>query len=96
MYDITTYGAVGDGTTNDAAAIQAAVDAASAAGGGVVRVPAGRTFLSGSVTLRSHVELHLERGAVLQASGRWADITVRPVTSAAKWAAFHASSRRPS
>lgn len=82
MYDITTYGAVGDGTTNDAAAIQAAVDAASAAGGGVVRVPAGRTFLSGSVTLRSHVELHLERGAVLQASGRWADITVRPVTSA--------------
>ena len=52
MYDITTYGAVGDGTTNDAAAIQAAVDAASAAGGGVVRVPAGRTFLSGSVTLR--------------------------------------------
>ena len=45
-------------------------------------MPAGLTFLSGSVTLRSHVELHLERGAVLQASGRWEDITVRPVTSA--------------
>ncbi len=76
---ITAYGAVADGATNNAAAIQAAVDAAAAAGGGRVVVPAGR-FLSGSVLLRSNVELHLENGAVLLSSLREADI--RPFRSA--------------
>lgn len=72
-YWITEYGAVADGVTNCAAAIQAAVDAAAQAGGGRVMVPAGR-FLSGSVMLRSHVELHLCSGAVLQSSLRPEDI----------------------
>lgn len=40
-YWITEYGAVADGVTNCAAAIQAAVDAAAQAGGGRVMVPAG-------------------------------------------------------
>ena len=44
-YSILRYGAVADGVTNCAAAIQQAVDAAAAAGGGRVIVPAGR-FLS--------------------------------------------------
>ena len=69
-YWITEYGAVADGVTNCAAAIQAAVDAAAQAGGGRVM---GR-FLSGSVMLRSHVELHLCSGAVLQSSLRPEDI----------------------
>src|SRR5205814_10542709 len=42
-YDITAYGAVGNGTTDDAAAIQAAIDAAALSGGGTVYVP-GTTF----------------------------------------------------
>ena len=62
-YSILRYGAVADGVTNCAAAIQRAVDAAAAAGGGRVIVPAGR-FLSGSVLLKDNVELHLESGAV--------------------------------
>ena len=62
-YSILRYGAVADGVTNCAAAIQQAVDAAAAAGGGRVIVPAGR-FLSGSVLLKDNVELHLESGAV--------------------------------
>lgn len=66
-YSILRYGAVADGVTNCAAAIQQAVDAAAAAGGGRVIVPAGR-FLSGSVLLRDNVELHLESGAVLISS----------------------------
>lgn len=66
-YSILDYGAIPDGRTNCAAAIQAAIDAASQAGGGTVEVPAGR-FYSGSILLKSHVELHLETGAVLVSS----------------------------
>lgn len=73
-YSILRYGAVADGVTNCAAAIQQAVDAAAAAGGGRVIVPAGR-FLSGSVLLKDNVELHLESGAVLISSLNPADIT---------------------
>ncbi len=75
--DIRDHGAVGDGVVNDADAIQAAIDAVAASGGGTVLVPAGRTWLSGSIVLRDAVELHVERGAVLRASGRWEDITER-------------------
>jgi len=42
IYDVKTYGAIGNGTANDAPAIQPAIDATSAAGGGVVCIPAGR------------------------------------------------------
>lgn len=73
--DIREHGAVGDGRTNDAAAIQAAIDAVAGSGGGTVLVPAGGVFLSGTIALRSNVELHLERGAVLRASDRWEDYT---------------------
>ena len=64
---ITDFGAVADGTTDNAAAIQAAIDAATAAGGGRVLIPEGR-FMSGPVELKDNVELHLERGAMLLGS----------------------------
>ncbi len=67
IYDITRYGAVGDGVTNDAAAIQQAIDRCTAEGGGVVLVPRGRTFVCGPVQLKSNVELHVEATAVLKA-----------------------------
>ena len=54
------------------AAIQAAIDAAAAAGGGRVVVPAG-VYPTGSLTLRSHVEVHLEKGAVVQGSAKYDD-----------------------
>ena len=41
VYDITDHGAVADGHTLNTAAIQSAVDACAAAGGGTVVVPAG-------------------------------------------------------
>ncbi len=72
-YDIRDFGAIGDGKTPDTAAIQAAIDACHAAGGGRVLVPAGGVFLSGTFVMKSHVEFHLERGAVLEASGNLAD-----------------------
>lgn len=80
--DVREHGATGDGTTLDTAAIQAAVEACAAAGGGIVVLPAGGTYLSGTITLRSHVEFHVERGAVLQGSGDWADYTGRIPVSA--------------
>lgn len=74
---VTSYGAIGDGHTLDTRAVQAAVDAAHAAGGGVVVLPAGGTYLVGSIELRSHVELHVESGAVLQGSPSWVHYTAR-------------------
>ena len=68
-YRITGYGAVADGTTNNRAAIQAAVDACTVAGGGRVIVPTGQ-FLSGTIVLKSNVTLYLERGAELISSLR--------------------------
>src|SRR5581483_5627271 len=64
---ISDYGAVADGKTLNTAAIQKAIDAAAAAGGGSVEVPAG-TFLSGSIFLRTGVGLQLDEGAVLLGS----------------------------
>ena len=67
VYDVTRFGAKGDGVTDDAAAIQKAIDQAAGQGGTVV-FPAGKTFLAGPVRLRGGVEYRLEPGAVLKAN----------------------------
>jgi hypothetical protein len=71
-YSVKTYGAGGAGKMLDTAAIQKAIDAAAAAGGGTVYFPAG-SFLSGTITLKSNVTLHLSPGAVLLGSKRIED-----------------------
>lgn len=62
-FDVTdaAYGATGDGSTDDTAAIQAAIDAAEAAGGGVVYFPAGVYIVGGALqdTSRSNAQLLL-------------------------------------
>ncbi len=68
VFNVLQFGAVGDGTTNDTASIQAAIDACRAAGGGQVMLPGGRTYRSGALVLCSNLELHLEMGAVLKGS----------------------------
>jgi len=68
QYNIIKFGAIGDGKTNDAVAIQKAINACNAAGGGQVLVPAGHVFLSGPFDLKSFVELRVEGGAKILAS----------------------------
>ena len=57
-FNITNYGALGDGVATNTAAIQAAIDAASAADGGTVEVPAG-IFLSGPIRFANFINLHV-------------------------------------
>jgi len=52
------------GKTLDTDAFNKAIEAASAAGGGTVEVPAG-TYLSFSIRLKSHITLHLDQGCVI-------------------------------
>ena len=71
-YNVKTYGAVGDGKTLDTGAIQACIDACVAAGGGRVLLEGG-TFLSGTVVLKSNINLHIEANATLYGSPDCAD-----------------------
>lgn len=69
---ILDFGAVSDGVTLNTASIQNAIDACAASGGGRVTVTSG-VFKTGTVWLKSHVELHLEMGAELLASDNMDD-----------------------
>jgi hypothetical protein len=80
--NILDFGAVGDGVTNDAPAVQAAINACAESGGGRVVVPSGLVFLIGSIMLKNNVDLHLERGAILDGSPRPEDYTERFQVSA--------------
>ena len=66
-FNVTRFGAVGDGENLDTEAIQSAIDACTKAGGGTVIFPAGN-YLSGTLMLRDHVNLHLQEGATLLGS----------------------------
>jgi polygalacturonase len=74
LFEPAAYGAKADGTTLDTAAVSAAIDACSAAGGGVVYVAPG-TYLCGCVVLKSNVTLYLEAGATILGSTSVADYT---------------------
>lgn len=61
-FNLKDYGAKGDGKTLDTKAIQKAIDTCHSAGGGTVLCEGG-TYLTGSINLKSNVELHLARGS---------------------------------
>jgi len=66
-FDVRAFGARGDGKTVDSPAIDRAIEAAAAAGGGTVSFPAG-TYLSYSIHLKSNIVLYLGAGATILAA----------------------------
>ena len=72
VFNIRDFGATGNKADDALPAIQKAIAAASAAGGGVVYFPPG-SYTSGTIDLHSHVNLYLESGATLYASEKAAD-----------------------
>jgi len=67
VFNVRDYGAKGDGKTLDSPAINAAIEAAVRDGGGQVLLPAG-TYLSGSIRLKSNIDLHLSAGCTILAA----------------------------
>ncbi|MDD2763523.1 MAG: glycosyl hydrolase family 28-related protein [Opitutaceae bacterium] len=66
-FDVRAFGAAGDGRTLDTGAINQAIEAAAAAGGGTVYFPAG-IYASHSIRLRSNIALYLGPGATILAA----------------------------
>src|SRR6185295_13672854 len=64
VFDVAQSGAVGDGKTMNADAFRAAIDACKKAGGGIVRVPAGK-FLTGPIDFVDGMTLQVDEGATL-------------------------------
>lgn len=77
VFDVRDFGATGDGLTLETASLNRAVEAAAAAGGGTVFVPAGR-FLTGTIQLKSNVTVQLAPGAVIVGSTQLADYPENP------------------
>lgn len=71
-FDVSLYGATGNGLSKDTAAFQRALDTCAVSGGGEVFVPQGR-YLIGSIQLGNRTTLRLAPGAVLVGSGDPAD-----------------------
>jgi polygalacturonase len=67
IYNVRDYGATGQKADNAQSAIQQAIDACAAAGGGMVYVPPGE-YTTGTLHLRTHVRFYVEAGATLYAS----------------------------
>jgi hypothetical protein len=65
VFSVMDYGATGNGTTNDTSAINQAITAANATGGGIVDFPAGSYLAGGSIHMLSNVTLDLEAGSTI-------------------------------
>ena len=72
VFNIRSYGAVGDGVRVETEAVQRTIDSCHAAGGGIVRIPPG-DFQIGTIWLRSNITLSLDYGARLLGSTEIAD-----------------------
>jgi polygalacturonase len=67
IYNVRTFGATGDGKTVDSPAINKAIEAVGASGGGTLVFPAG-TYMCFTIRLKSHVDLYLSHGCTILAA----------------------------
>ncbi len=74
-FNVLDYGGIGDGLTMNTGAIQKAIDACSAAGGGRVEIPQG-LWLTGPLRLKSNVDFHLDAGALIEFSRNHSDYQI--------------------
>lgn len=81
--NVVEFGAKGSSIWYDTEAFQKAIDSCAEQGGGTVRVPAGYYLIS-PIYLKSNIRLHLDKGAVLQASGE--DAHYHPTEATQRWA----------
>jgi hypothetical protein len=72
-FNVLTYGAIGDGVADDTAHIQAAIDACSAAGGGTVLLPAGKTFVSNPLSVSSNINIQIDANLDCQLRTQYSD-----------------------
>jgi hypothetical protein len=89
--NVRDYGAVGDGTTKDTAAIQQTIDRCAvlgASGGGEVLIPAGN-YLTGALQLRSHTLLRLAPEAIITGTDNMDDYPVTQVRWEGRWIPGH-------
>jgi polygalacturonase len=77
IYNVSNYGAKGDGVNNDAAFIQRAIDDCYKNGGGRVLLESGKIYYSSSIIIKANVDLHLQKGTVLKATSN-IDEYIRP------------------
>lgn len=75
VVSVKDFGAVGDGVTDDTAAIQAAITAVGAAGGGVVYFPRGIYAITSALNVSAH-------GIVLVGHSRWATLLLQKTLNA--------------
>ena len=67
-FNIEEFGAIGDDKTLCTEAVQNAIDACNENGGGRVVIPAGKSFIIGTIYLKSDVTLYLENGSTLKST----------------------------
>ncbi|MFD1538124.1 glycosyl hydrolase family 28 protein [Nonomuraea guangzhouensis] len=65
VFNVKDYGATGNGSTNDTAAINAAITAANSAGGGTVQFPSGTYKSANSIHMKSNVTIQLDSGSTI-------------------------------
>ncbi len=78
IFYVNNFGAIADGKTINTKAIQSAIDACAKAGGGKVVLTSGK-YLSGSIIMKSNVELHFEQNATLLGSTSHEDYPLQPL-----------------